>query len=67
MRPADAASLPAGASAFLHIREGAVVGRALSAEARAAGVVVDTFADVLREPPGAARRDPGGRAHPPRR
>jgi Fe-S cluster assembly protein SufD len=48
---ADAASLPAGASAFLHIREGAVVGRALSAEARAAGVVVDTFAGVLRSNP----------------
>ena len=48
---AEAASLPAGASAFLHIREGAVVGRALSAEARAAGVVVDTFANVLRSHP----------------
>jgi Fe-S cluster assembly protein SufD len=48
---AAAASLPAGASAFLHIRDGAVVGRALSAQARAAGVVVDTFANVLRSHP----------------
>jgi len=47
----DAASLPEGASAFLHICEGEVAGRALSAEARAAGVVVDTFANVLRDRP----------------
>ncbi len=45
--------LPAGASAFLHVRDGAVVGRARSAEAQASGVVVDTFANV---PPGQAAR-----------
>ena len=44
-------ALPAGAGAFLHVREDAVVGRALSAEAKAAGVVVDTFANVLRDRP----------------
>ena len=50
-RNADAAALPEGAGAFLHVREDAVVGRALSAEARAAGVIVDTFANVRREQP----------------
>jgi len=43
--------VPEGAGAFLHVREDTVVGRALSAEARAAGVVVDTFANVQRERP----------------
>jgi Fe-S cluster assembly scaffold protein SufB len=46
-RPLDE-RLPAGTSAFLHVREDAVVARALSREARDAGVVVDTFANVLR-------------------
>ncbi len=48
---ATTGALPAGAGAFLHVREGAVVGRALSTEAKAAGVVVDTFANVLRDRP----------------
>jgi Fe-S cluster assembly scaffold protein SufB len=46
-RPLDE-RLPQGTSAFLHVREDAVVARALSPEARDAGVVVDTFANVLR-------------------
>jgi Fe-S cluster assembly scaffold protein SufB len=43
--------LPEGASALIHIHEDTVVARALSPEARDAGVVVDTFRNVLRERP----------------
>jgi Fe-S cluster assembly scaffold protein SufB len=43
--------LPAGTSAFLHAREDTIVARALSDEARRAGVTVDTFANVLRTRP----------------
>lgn len=43
--------LPEGTSAFLHVREDAVVGRAISEEARRGGLVVDTFANVLRSQP----------------
>jgi Fe-S cluster assembly protein SufB len=43
--------LPEGASALLHVEDDAVVARALSSEARRAGVVVDTFANVLRSRP----------------
>ncbi len=47
--------LPEGASALLHVREDSVVVRALSPEARAAGVTVDTFANVLRRDPALLR------------
>jgi Fe-S cluster assembly scaffold protein SufB len=42
---------PPGASALLHLREDTVVARALSPEAAAAGVTVDTFDNVLRRDP----------------
>src|SRR3954469_18235163 len=51
----DAASVsdvvPDGAAALMEIAEDRVVARALSEEARAAGVVLDTFANVLRDKP----------------
>jgi len=46
---ADDAALPPGCSVLLHVREDAVVARALSPEARAAGVIVETFAEALRD------------------
>lgn len=45
------ARLPQGAAAFLHVREATVVARALSPAAAAAGVVVDTFRNVLQARP----------------
>jgi Fe-S cluster assembly scaffold protein SufB len=45
---ADAA-LPPGMSALLHVREDSVVARALSPEASAAGVIVETFGEALRD------------------
>src|SRR3954471_6182710 len=52
----DAASVsdvvPEGAAALIEIAEDRVVARALSEEARAGGVVLDTFANVLRDKPG---------------
>ncbi len=45
------APLPPGASAFIRIDGDAVTARALGEDARAAGVVIDTFADVLRQRP----------------
>jgi Fe-S cluster assembly protein SufB len=53
---AGEAPLPAGASAVLHVVEDTVVARALSAEARAAGVIVATFEEVLRERPAMLQR-----------
>ncbi len=51
----DAAQLsevvPEGAAALIEVAEDTVVARAMSDEARSAGVVVDTFANVLRERP----------------
>jgi Fe-S cluster assembly protein SufB len=51
----DAAQLsevvPEGVAALIEIAEDRVVARGLSDEARAAGVVVDTFANVLRDRP----------------
>ncbi|MEO7117797.1 MAG: SufD family Fe-S cluster assembly protein, partial [Candidatus Limnocylindrales bacterium] len=44
--------LPAGASAIIHVSEDGVAAHVLSAEATAAGVVVDTFANVLATRPG---------------
>ena len=48
--PAEAASLD-GASALLSMDESGIVERALSPEAAAAGVVIDSFAHVLRHRP----------------
>ncbi|CAN5797235.1 Fe-S cluster assembly protein SufD [soil metagenome] len=49
--PAVSETLPEGAAALLQIDEDHVGARALSREARDAGVVVDTFANALRERP----------------
>jgi Fe-S cluster assembly scaffold protein SufB len=46
-----AETLPEGAAAFIEVAEGRVVARGLSAEARDAGVVLDTFANVLKSRP----------------
>jgi len=43
--------VPEGAAAFIEVAEDRVVARGLSDQARAAGVVVDTFANVLRDKP----------------
>ncbi|HET7676440.1 MAG TPA: SufD family Fe-S cluster assembly protein [Candidatus Limnocylindrales bacterium] len=48
---APTADPPPGAAALLHVRDDAVVERALSAEARDAGVFLGTFSEVLRERP----------------
>jgi Fe-S cluster assembly scaffold protein SufB len=45
------AEVPGGAAGLLEIREDRVVGRALSPAAREAGVIVDSFANVLRADP----------------
>lgn len=57
--------VPEGAAALIEVAEGRVVARALSAQARAAGVVVDTFANVLRDQPGLLRDLVAGGAHLP--
>jgi Fe-S cluster assembly protein SufB len=44
-------TVPEGAAALIEVAEDRVVARAMSAKARAAGVVVDTFANVLRTQP----------------
>lgn len=55
----------AGAAALLEIREDTVTVRALSPEAQAAGVIVDTFANVLRDRPELIRAVvEGGRSLP---
>ena len=46
-----AETVPEGAAALIEVAEDRIVARALSAEARAAGVVLDTFANVLRTQP----------------
>lgn len=51
-----AARPPEGAAALLHVREDTVVARALSPEAERGGVIVDTFANVLRHDPDLLRR-----------
>src|SRR4051794_32808038 len=43
--------VPDGAAALIEVAEDRVVARALSDEARAAGVIIDTFANVLRDKP----------------
>src|SRR3954447_6718757 len=47
--------VPEGAAALIEIAEDRVVARALSEEARAGGVVLDTFANVLRDKPALIR------------
>jgi len=49
--PTVSKTVPEGAAALIEVAEDRVVARAVSEEARAAGVVVDTFANVLRERP----------------
>jgi Fe-S cluster assembly scaffold protein SufB len=46
---AKAAEPPPGISVLLHVREDSVVARALSPEAKAAGVIVETFEETLRD------------------
>ena len=53
---AASAALPEGASALLEVRADRVVARALSPAARDAGVVVDTWRNVLRSRPELIRR-----------
>jgi Fe-S cluster assembly scaffold protein SufB len=43
--------VPEGAAALIEVAEDRVVARAVSKEARAAGVVIDTFRNVLRDRP----------------
>jgi len=51
-------TVPEGAAALIQVAEDEVVARAVSAEARDAGIVIDTFANVLKDRPGSARADP---------
>jgi len=44
-------TVPEGAAALIEVAEDKVVARAISAEARDAGVVIDTFANVLKSRP----------------
>jgi len=46
-----AETVPEGAAALIEIAEGRVVARGLSSEAKEAGIVLDTFANVLRTRP----------------
>ncbi len=48
--------MPEGAAALLEVRDGALVARGLSRDAAAKGVIVDTFAHVLRRDPELLRR-----------
>ena len=49
-------AIPAGASGFLEVREDRVVGRALAPGLRESGVIVDSFANVLRDRPDLLQR-----------
>ncbi len=49
--PKVSAIVPEGAAALIEVAEDQVVARGLSDQARAAGVVIDTFANVLQERP----------------
>lgn len=53
--PDHEAELPEGASAYLHVRENAVVGRAISPVAADAGIFIGTFAEALRDRPDVLR------------
>ncbi len=55
-----AETLPEGAAAFIEIAEDKVVARAFSAEARDAGVEIDTFANVLKSQPDTLKAALGG-------
>ena len=57
--------VPEGAAALIEVSDGRVVARALSEEARAAGLVVDTFANVLRDNGALLRELIDGGAHLP--
>jgi Fe-S cluster assembly scaffold protein SufB len=46
-----AETVPEGAAAIIEVAEDRVVAHGLSAEARATGVIIDTFANVLRQRP----------------
>jgi Fe-S cluster assembly protein SufB len=48
-RDAEEAALPPGSSVLLHVREDSVVARVVSGEARAAGVIIETFGEALRD------------------
>ena len=62
MAPGSEEELPDGASAFLHVRENAVVARAVSPVAREAGIFLGTFEEALRDRPDVLREvDRGGR------
>lgn len=61
-----AETVPEGASALIEIAEDRLVARAVSADARAQGVIVDTFTNVLRTRPGLLREAiDGGKTLPP--
>ena len=53
--PDSDGELPDGASAYLHVRENAIVERAVSPVAREAGIFLGTFEEALRERPDALR------------
>jgi Fe-S cluster assembly scaffold protein SufB len=53
--PDSDGELPDGASAYLHVRENAIVERAVSPVARDAGIFLGTFEEALRERPDALR------------
>ena len=57
--------VPEGAAALIEISEGRVVARALSEAARDGGVVLDTFANVLRDRPELVREALDGGTHLP--
>lgn len=63
--PEVAQTVPEGAAALIEVAEDKVVARGLSHEARAAGVIVDTFANVLRERPNLIRELIDGGTHLP--
>jgi len=54
--PVASPAVPEGASALLEVAGDRVVARAVSPEAAAKGVLVDTFENVLRRDPGLLRR-----------
>ena len=58
------AVLPDGAAALVHVDERAVVGCALSDEAREAGLIITSLAEAAREQPGVRAFIEGGRSLP---
>ena len=63
--PGGEGDLPDGAAAYLHVRENAVVERALSPVARDAGLFLGTFEEALRDRPDVLRRTIEGGASLP--